>query len=43
MFYLPIAAELVRVVEQAGNDDRPARRPGLLHRVAVAFPRGKQT
>ena len=42
MSYVPIAAVLVRqAVDQVGNDERPARRQGLLHRVAVALSRGK--
>jgi hypothetical protein len=42
MSYVPIAAVLVRhAVEQVGNDERPARRWGPLHRVAVALSRGK--
>jgi hypothetical protein len=42
MSYVPIAAVLVRqAVEQVGKDERPARRRGPLHRVAVAFSRGK--
>jgi hypothetical protein len=42
MSYVPIAAVLVRqAVEQVGKDERPARRRRPLHRVAVAFSRGK--
>ena len=42
MAYVPIAAVLVRrAVHQVGYDERPARRRGLLRRVASAFSRGK--
>ena len=42
MSYVPIAAVLVRrAVEQVGYDDRPAPRRGPIHRLAVAFSRGK--
>jgi hypothetical protein len=41
MSYVPIAAVFVRrAVEQVGYE-RPARRWGLFHRVAVALSRGK--
>jgi hypothetical protein len=41
MAYVPIAAVLVRrAVDQVGAE-RPTRRPGLLHRLAVAFGRAK--
>jgi hypothetical protein len=36
-----LAYSFVRPLIQVGSDERPARRPGLLHRVAVALSRGK--